>query len=93
MASKDLGQDDLVVGLEDLKDIGVLQKEFPKTLPEKRREYAKQFNVQYNSIRGDQCRHLEPFGTICNHWSLLESFGAFWSHLEQFGAIWSHGSM
>ena len=54
LVSKDLGKNELVVGLEDLKDIGILHKEFPKTLPERRREDAKQFNVQYNSIRGDQ---------------------------------------
>ena len=49
-----MGKNELVVGLEDLKDIGILHKEFPKTLPERRREDAKLFNVQYNSIRGDQ---------------------------------------
>ena len=51
--SKDLGPDELVVGLEDLKNINILHKEFPKTLPEWRREDAKQVNAQYNSIRGD----------------------------------------
>ena len=54
LVSKDLGQDELVVCLEDLKDIVILHKEFPKTLPERRRENIKQVNVQYNSIRGDQ---------------------------------------
>ena len=49
-----MGKNEFVVGVEDLKDIGILHKEFPKTLPERRREDAKQFNVQYNSIRGDQ---------------------------------------
>ena len=44
----------LVVGMEDLKDIGTLHKEFLKTLPERRREDANQVNAQYNSIRGDQ---------------------------------------
>ena len=38
LVSKDLGADKLVVGLEDLK-------EFPKTLPESRREDAKQVNA------------------------------------------------
>ena len=42
LVSKELGQDELVVGLEDLKDIGILHKEFPKTLSERRREDAKQ---------------------------------------------------
>ena len=37
LVSKDLGKEDLVVGREDLKDIGVLHKKFPKTLPERRR--------------------------------------------------------
>ena len=54
LVSKDLGPDELVVGLEDLKNINILHKEFPKTLPEWRREDAKQVNAQYNSIRGDQ---------------------------------------
>ena len=44
----------MVVGLEDLKDIGILHREFPKILPERRREDAKQFNIQYNIIRGVQ---------------------------------------
>ena len=51
MVSKDLGQNEVVVGLEDLKDIGILDRELPKTLLERRREGAKQFNVQYKSIR------------------------------------------
>ena len=55
LISKDLGKDELVVGLEDLKDIGILHHKFPMILPEKRRDNAKQVNVQYNSIRGDQC--------------------------------------
>ena len=54
LISKDLGQDELVVGLEDLKDLGILHREFPKTLPEKRKENIKQVIVQYNSIRGDK---------------------------------------
>ena len=45
---------EFVVGLEYLKNIGILHREFPKTLPERRREDAKQFNIQYNSIRGDR---------------------------------------
>ena len=32
---KDLGKDELVIGLEDLKDLGILHQEFSKTLPEK----------------------------------------------------------
>ena len=43
-----------MVGWEDLKDLGILHHEFPKTLPEKRRKDARQVNVQYNSIRGNQ---------------------------------------
>ena len=55
LVSKDLGMDELAVGLEDLKDTDILHHEFPKTLPEKRRDHAKQVNVQYNNIREDQC--------------------------------------
>ena len=54
LISKDLDKDELVAGFEDLKDVGLLHHEFPKTLPEKRRHNAKQVNVKYNSIRGDQ---------------------------------------
>ena len=35
LISRDLGKDELVVGLEDLKDLGILHHEFPRTLPEK----------------------------------------------------------
>ena len=44
LVSKDLGKNELVVGVEDLKDIGILHREFPKTLPEGRREDAKQLS-------------------------------------------------
>ena len=54
LVTKDLDHDELVVGLEDLKDINILHKDFPKTLPEWRREDAKQVNAQFNSIRGNQ---------------------------------------
>ena len=54
LVSTDFSQDELIVGLEDLKVFGILHREFQKTLPERKREHAKQFNVQYNSIRGDQ---------------------------------------
>ena len=50
----DLGTDELVVGLEDLKDFKMIHKDFPKTLPEWRREDARQVNAQFNSIRGEQ---------------------------------------
>ena len=40
--------------MEDLKDIGILHRNFLRTLPFKRRGDAKQLNVQYNNIRGDQ---------------------------------------
>ena len=54
LVSKDMGQDELVVGWEDLKYIDILHKEFPKILSEWRREDARSVDVQYNSIRGDQ---------------------------------------
>ena len=60
LVSKDLGQDELVVGLGDLKDINILHKEFPRTLPEWRRDDARSVNFQYNSIRGDQCIESDP---------------------------------
>ena len=50
LVSGDLGPDKLLVGFKDLKNINILHKEFPKTLPEWRRQDAKQVNAQYNSI-------------------------------------------
>ena len=41
LISRHLGQDELVVGLENLKDLGILHPEYPRTLPEKMREDAK----------------------------------------------------
>ena len=52
LISGDLGQDELVVGLEDLKDLGILHPEFPRTMPDKRREGAQISNVQYKEISG-----------------------------------------
>ena len=46
LLSKDLAKDKLAVGLEDLKDICTLHREFIKTLHERRRDDAQQFNVQ-----------------------------------------------
>ena len=45
LVSKDLGQD---VGLEDMKDIGILHKKFPKTQPGRRKGDAKQVNAKTN---------------------------------------------
>ena len=45
LVSTDFSQDELFVGLEDLKVFGILHREFQKTLPERKREHAKQFNV------------------------------------------------
>ena len=60
LISIDLGQDELVLGLEDLKDLGILHPEFPRTMPDKRREGAPIYNVKYNSIKGDQwCEQME----------------------------------
>ena len=51
LVSKDLGQDELVVCLEDLKDIVILHKEFPKTLPERRRKNIKQVGKPFVTYR------------------------------------------
>ena len=40
LVSRDLGPDKLVVGFKDLKNINILHKKFPKTLPEWKREDA-----------------------------------------------------
>ena len=54
LVSKDLVKDELVVGLEDLKDLNILHKNFPKTLPEFRRGVKASKPTQYNTMRGDQ---------------------------------------
>ena len=54
LVSKDLGEDELVVGLEDLKDLNILHKDFPRTLPEFRRGAKVSKPSQYNTMRGDQ---------------------------------------
>ena len=33
LVSKGLGKEELVVGLEDLKELNILHKDFPRTLP------------------------------------------------------------
>ena len=37
--SKDLEKEELVVGLEDLKILSILHKEFPRKLPEQRKRW------------------------------------------------------
>ena len=54
LISKDLGREELVIGQEDLKDLGILHQDFPKTLPDMGRGNANYINSQCNSIRGDQ---------------------------------------
>ena len=54
LVSKDLGMEELVVGLEDLKDLGILHQKFPRTMRDRRKRGAQINKVQYNSIRGDQ---------------------------------------
>ena len=58
--SKDLGQEKLVVGLEDRKDLGILHPEFRRTMPDKRRKGAHKNNVKYDIIKGNQwCDQME----------------------------------
>ena len=51
LVSKTLGKEELVVGLEDLKALSILHRDFPKTIPERKRRVTE---GRYNSIRGDQ---------------------------------------
>ena len=41
LVSKDLGHEEMVVGLEDLKAMKILHKDFPETLPEFQTEKSK----------------------------------------------------
>ena len=55
LVSKDLGKDELVVGLEDLKTLNILHRDFPKTIPGIRRQPAGGSgggNERYNIMRG-----------------------------------------
>ena len=54
VVSKILGKEELVVGLEDLKELNTIHKDFPRTLPEFRRGAKFSKPSQYNTIRGDQ---------------------------------------
>ena len=53
LVSKRLGKGELVVGLEDLKELHILHKDFPRTLPEFRRGAKLNKPAQYNSMRGE----------------------------------------
>ena len=39
LVSKDIGKDEMVVGIDDLKTLHILHQDFPKTIPEYRRSY------------------------------------------------------
>ena len=54
LISRSLGEEELVVGLSDLKDMNILHKDFPRTLPEFRRSAKFSKPSQYNTMRGDQ---------------------------------------
>ena len=54
LVSKSLGEGELVVGLEDLKELHILHKEFPITLPEFRSGAKLNKPSQYNTMRGDR---------------------------------------
>ena len=49
LISKSLGEEELVIGLRDLKDMHILHEDFPRTLPEFRLQYSKP--SQYNTMR------------------------------------------
>ena len=40
LVSKDIGKDDMVVGIDELKTLHILRADFPRTLPEFRRAYV-----------------------------------------------------
>ena len=52
LVSRSLGKVVLVVGLSDLKDLNILHKDFPRTLPEFRRSAKFSKPNQYNTMRG-----------------------------------------
>ena len=54
LISKSLGEEELVIGLSDLKDMHILHKDFSRTLPEFRIETKYSKPSQYNTMRGDQ---------------------------------------
>ena len=39
LVSKDIGKDDMVIGIDELKTLHILHQDFPRTLPEFRRAY------------------------------------------------------
>ena len=40
LVSKDIGKDDVVIGIDELKTLHILHQDFPRTLPEFRRAYS-----------------------------------------------------
>ena len=54
LVSKNLGKQELVVGLEDLKAPRILHKDFPNTMQDPRRWGRDAREERYNSIRGDR---------------------------------------
>ena len=52
LVSKDLAKEEMVVGLKDLKALGTLPEEFPKTMPNQRRWGREARQERYKSIRG-----------------------------------------
>ena len=40
LVSKDIGKDDMVIGIDELKTLHILHQDFPRTLPEFRRAYS-----------------------------------------------------
>ena len=71
LISKGLGQDELVVGLEDLKDLGILHREFPKTLPEKGEKLSDRYTLlpsyDYDISRRLQKVSLQYSGSTSLH--------------------------
>ena len=49
LISKSLGEEELVIGLSDLKDMHILNKDFPRTLPEFRTNTKYSKPSQYNT--------------------------------------------
>ena len=54
LVSRSLGEEELVIGLSDLKDMHILHKDFPRTLPEFSTNTKFSKPSQYNTMRGDQ---------------------------------------
>ena len=59
LVSRDLGEDDMVVGIDELKTLHILHADFPRTLPEYRRAYMGNHVCLHMPVQKDEERECD----------------------------------